>query len=111
MTGKRRTQLVTLRMWMAVGAIVALSLSIKSTIQLSRLAMINSESMGTEEASRSDAKVSKHPDLEDSEKCEVGDLLNVSAGTGVLTSGVSDVGFSDFSFRLNANFGLMPVEV
>jgi len=71
--------------------------------------MINSESMGTEEASRSDANVSKHPDLEDNERCGVGDLLIVSAGTGVLTS--SEAGFSDFSFRLNANFCLVPVEV
>jgi len=110
MTGKRRTQLITLRMWMAVGAMIALSPSIKSTIQLSRSAMINSESMVIEETSGSDAKVSRHPDLEVNERCEVGDLI-VSAGIGALTSGASGVGFSDLSFRLNTNLGLVPVEV
>ena len=41
----------------------------------------------------------------------MGDVLIVSAGIGVLTSGASGVGVLDFSFRLNANFGLIPVEV
>ena len=111
MTGKKRAQSVTLRMWTAVGAMVGLSLSIKSTIQLSRLVMINSESMGREDASGSDVKVSEHPDLEVSKRCEVGDLLIVSVGRGALTSGASGVVFSAFSFRLNANFGFVPVEV
>lgn len=62
MTGKRRTQLDTLLMWTAVGATAVLLLSIKSTIQLSRLAIINSESMGIGEPG-SDVEVSKHPDL------------------------------------------------
>ena len=110
MTGKRRTQLVRLPMWTAVGARAVLSLSIKSTMQLLRLVMINSESMGIEEAPGSDVKVSKHPDLEVSERCEAGNLLIVSAGMDALTSGGSDVGALDFSFRLNANFGLVPVE-
>jgi len=110
MTGKRRTQLVTSRMWTAVGAMAGLSDSIKSTIQLSRLAMISSESMGIEEVSGSDVKVSKHPDLEVSERCEAGDLLIISAGMGALTSGASGMGFSGLSFRLNANFGLIPAE-
>jgi hypothetical protein len=87
------------------------SLSIRSTIQLSRLAMINSESMGIEQVSGSDAKVSKHPDLEVKERCELGDLLIISAGIGVLASGGSGMDLSDLSFRLNANFGLMPAEV
>ena len=72
--------------------------------------MVNSESMGIE-VSGSDAKVSKHPDLEVNEGCEAGDLLIISGGVGVLTSGASGVGFSDLSFRLNANFGLTPAEV
>ena len=95
---------------MADGLMVALSLSIKSTMQLSRLAMINSESMGTEEASENDAEVSKHLDSEVNERYEVGDLLVASAGIGALTSGASGVAFPDF-FRLNANFGLAPAEV
>ena len=111
MTGKKRAQSVTSRMWTAVGALVGLSLSIKSTIQLSRLVMINSESMGREEASGSDVKVSEHPDLEVSKRCEVGDLLIVSAEIGDSTSGVSGAGFLDPPFRLNANFGLVPAEV
>lgn len=97
-------------MWAAVGAMVVLSLSIKSTTQLLRLVMINSESMGIEEAPGSDVKVSKHPDLEASERCEVGNLLIASAGIGVVTSGASGVGALSFSFRLNANFGLVPAE-
>lgn len=110
MTGKRRTQLVTSRMWTAVGAMAVLSLSAKSTIQLSRLAMIKSESVGIEETPGSDTKVSKHPDLEVKERYEVGDLSIVSAGIGTLSSGTWCVGFSDLSFRLKANFGLVPVE-
>ena len=110
MTGKSRTQLATFAMWTAAGVIV-LSLSNKSTTQLSRLVMISSESMGIEGASGSDAKVSKHPDLEVSERCEVGDLLIVSAEIGDSTSGVSGAGFLDPPFRLNANFGLVPAEV
>jgi len=90
---------------------VAPLLSIKSTIQLSRLAMINSESMGIEEISGSDVNVSRHPDLWVNESCEVGDPLIVSAGMDVLTSGASGAGFSGLSFLLNANFGLAPVEV
>ena len=72
--------------------------------------MISSESKGIEEVSGSDAKVSKHPDLEVNERCEAGDLLVISAGISVLTSGVSGAGFSDLSLRLNANFGLIPAE-
>jgi len=108
--GKSRTQLATFAMWTAAGA-VGLSVSNKSTIQVSRLAMINSESMGMEGASGSDAKVSKHPDLEASERCGAGDLLIVSAEIGGSTSGAPGVGFLDPSFRLNANFGLVPAEV
>lgn len=73
--------------------------------------MTNSESMGIEEASGSDVKVSKHPDLEVNERCEVDDLLIVCARMGCLASDASGVGFSDLSLRLNANFGLVPVEV
>ena len=109
-TGKSRTQLATFAMWTAAGAIVLL-LSNKSTTQLSRLAMISSESMGIEGASGSDAKVSKHPDLEVNERCEVGDLLIVSAEIGGSTSGASGAGFLDPPFRLNTNFGLVPAEV
>ena len=110
MTGKRRMQSATFAMWTAAGAVV-LSLSNMSTIQRSRLEMINSESMGIEGTSGSDAKVSKHPDLEVSERCEVGDLLIVSAEIGGSTSGASGAGFLDPPFRLNANFGLVPAEV
>ena len=73
--------------------------------------MISSESMGMEGVSGSDAKVSKHADLEANERCEVGDLLIVSVEIGGLTCGTSDVGFLDSPFRLNANFGLVPAEV
>jgi len=110
MTGKSRTQFATFWMWTAAGAIV-LSLCNKSTTQLSRLAMINSESMGIEGVFGSDAKVSKQPDLEANERCEVGDLLIVSVEIGGLTCGGSGVGFLDSPFRLNANFGFVPVEV
>src|ERR1700753_2608843 len=103
--GRRRTQFVMSRTWTAVGIMVALLPSIKSTIQWSRLVMINSESMGIEEASRSDVRVSKHPDLEVNERCEVGDLLVVSAGTDASTCGGSDGGFSDLSLRLNEKLG------
>lgn len=88
-----------------------LSLCTKSTIQLSRLAMISSESMGIEETSGSDAKVSKHPDFEVNERCGAGDPLIISAGIGASTSGASGADLSDLSFRLNANFGLIPAEV
>ena len=110
MIGRRRTQLATSRMWTAVRAMAVLSLSAKSTIQLSRLAMIKSESIGVDETPGSDAKVSKHPDLEVKERYEVGDLSIVSAGIGALSSGTWCVGFSDLSFRLKANFCLVPVE-
>ena len=72
--------------------------------------MIKSESIGLEEVSGNDAKVSKHPDWEVNEGCEAGNLLIVSAGTGTFSSGASGVGFSGLSFRLNANFGLAPAE-
>ena len=72
--------------------------------------MIKSESMGLGGASGSDAKVSKHPDLEVNEGCEAGNLLIVSAGMGTSSSGASGGGFSGLSFRLNANFGLAPAE-
>jgi len=109
-TGKSRTQLATFPMWTAAGT-TALSFSNKSTTQLSRLAMINSESMGIEEVSGSDANVSRHPDLEVNERWGVSDLLIVSAEMGGLTSGASGVGFLGSPFRLNANFGLVPAEV
>jgi hypothetical protein len=85
--------------------------SIKSTIQSSRPVMINSESMGMEEASGNDARVSKHPDLEANMRFELDDLLIVSAGICASTSGRSDRRFSGLSLRLNANFGFVPVEV
>lgn len=66
--------------------------------------------MGVEEASGSDVRVSKHPDFEANEKCEVGDLLIVSTGICGWTSGMSDEGFSGLSLRLNANFGFIRVE-
>ena len=113
-TGKRRTELVTLRMWTDVGAMGELSLSTMSTIQLSRSAMTKSEPMRIGETSRSDVNVSKHPDLEVKERCESGDLLAVTVGTGGLSSSASCAGFSGFSgfsLRLKANFGLVPVEV
>ena len=88
-----------------------LSFPSKSTIQLSRLAMTKSESMGIGEASGNDVKVSKHSDLEVKERCGVDDLLIVSGEIGSLTSGASGTAFLGSPFRLNANFGLVPVEV
>lgn len=73
--------------------------------------MINSESMGVEEASGNDVRVSKHPDLEANKRCELDDLLIVSVSIGASISGTSGGGFSDLALRLNANFGLAPVEV
>lgn len=69
--------------------------------------MISSESMEAEEASESNERVSKHPDLEAK---EAGGLLIISATIGVSASGVSDGGFSNLSLRLNVNFGFVPVE-
>ena len=99
------------RMWTAVGFMVALPLSIKSTIQLSRLVMINSESMGIEEEPGSDMRVSKDPDLEVKERCELSDAFVVTAGMSVSTSGKPNGGFSGLSLRLKVNFGFVPVEV
>jgi len=56
-------------------------------------------------------KVSKHPDFEVNEKCEVGDLLIVSPGDRYLDLGPFDGCFSGLSLCLNANFGLVPGEV
>lgn len=90
---------------------VTVLLSTKSTIQLSRSVMINSESMGIEEASRSDVRVSKHLDLDVNERWGVANSLVVPVGGGGPTAGVIDGGSSDLSLRLNVNFGFVPVDV